>query len=390
MFKKVQAMRTISEKASSLVGSPFDSRTAFRREALSEPAFLRMIAIERKRTERSKEAFLLMLMENGGSQELKAAEQILGRILETLLPTSRETDVIGWYKDGEVAGVMFTGLASDDRNALLDTILKRVSSLLCDKLAFEDTDQIRISFHFYPDDWDHTKPGCPINSILYPDLFMRSNKEKALLMLKRAIDIVGSAAALIVCLPLLYAIAIAIKLTSEGPVLFRQRRIGQYGERFTLLKFRSMQKGNDNSVHKEFVMKLIKSDESLDPGSANGENVFKIVNDSRITTVGRCLRKFSLDELPQFYNVLVGEMSLVGPRPPLLYELKAYQPWHRRRILDFKPGITGLWQVSARSTVAFDEMVRLDLQYASSWSPWLDIKILLRTPIVVIKGAGAH
>jgi len=281
-------------------------------------------------------------------------------------------------------------LASDDRNGVLDTILRRVSSLLCDKLPFEDTDQIRISFHFYPDDWDHTKPGCPINSILYPDLFMRDNKQKALLLLKRAIDVVGSASALIVCLPLLYVIGIAIKLTSEGPVLFRQRRVGQYGERFTLLKFRSMQKGNDNSVHKEFVMKLIKSDESLNPGATDGENVFKIVNDSRITAVGKCLRKFSLDELPQFYNVLIGEMSLVGPRPPLLYELKAYQPWHRRRILDFKPGITGLWQVSARSSVAFDEMVRLDLQYASSWSPWLDIKILLRTPMVVIKGAGAH
>jgi lipopolysaccharide/colanic/teichoic acid biosynthesis glycosyltransferase len=383
-------MRTISEKASSLVGSPFDSRTAFRREALGEQAFLKMIAIERKRTERSKEPFLLMLMENGGPQGYKAAERILDRILATLLPTSRETDVLGWYKDGEVAGVMFTGLTGDDRSAILETILRRVSSLLCDKLPFEDTEQIRISFHFYPDDWDHTKPGCPINSVLYPDLFMRSNKQKALLLLKRAIDIVGSAAALIVCLPLLYAIAIAIKLTSEGPVLFRQKRIGQYGERFTLLKFRSMRKGNDNSVHKEFVMKLIKSGESLDSGSANGEGVFKIVNDSRITTVGRCLRKFSLDELPQFYNVLVGQMSLVGPRPPLLYELKAYQPWHRRRILDFKPGITGLWQVSARSTVAFDEMVRLDLQYASSWSPWLDIKILFRTPIVVIKGAGAH
>jgi len=383
-------MRTLNGKVAGFVGSPFDSRTAFKREALSEQAFLRMIAVERKRTERSKESFLLMLMENGGSQGSQTVERILDGIISALLPTSRETDVIGWYKDGAIAGVMFTGLASDDRNGVLDTILRRVSSLLCDKLPFEDTDQIRISFHFYPDDWDHTKPGCPINSILYPDLFMRDNKQKALLLLKRAIDVVGSASALIVCLPLLYVIGIAIKLTSEGPVLFRQRRVGQYGERFTLLKFRSMQKGNDNSVHKEFVMKLIKSDESLNPGATDGENVFKIVNDSRITAVGKCLRKFSLDELPQFYNVLIGEMSLVGPRPPLLYELKAYQPWHRRRILDFKPGITGLWQVSARSSVAFDEMVRLDLQYASSWSPWLDIKILLRTPMVVIKGAGAH
>jgi len=135
---------------------------------------------------------------------------------------------------------------------------------------------------------------------------------------------------------------------------------------------------------------MIKSDDGLFSAENQGEVVFKIVNDSRITGLGRFLRKFSLDELPQFYNVLRGDMSLVGPRPPLLYELKAYEPWHRRRILDFKPGITGLWQVSARSSVAFDEMVRLDLQYANSWSPWLDLKILWRTPYVVVKGAGAH
>jgi lipopolysaccharide/colanic/teichoic acid biosynthesis glycosyltransferase len=118
--------------------------------------------------------------------------------------------------------------------------------------------------------------------------------------------------------------------------------------------------------------------------------VFKITNDKRITRVGKVLRRTSLDELPQFLNVLRGDMSLVGPRPPIPYELAAYQTWHRRRLLGVKPGITGLWQVLSRSSVQFDEMVRLDLRYASTWTPWLDVKILMRTPFAVIKGSGAY
>jgi lipopolysaccharide/colanic/teichoic acid biosynthesis glycosyltransferase len=118
--------------------------------------------------------------------------------------------------------------------------------------------------------------------------------------------------------------------------------------------------------------------------------VYKITNDKRITPIGKFLRRTSLDELPQFLNVLWGDMSLVGPRPPIPYELAAYQTWHRRRLLDVKPGITGLWQVTGRSTVKFDEMVRLDLRYATSWTPWLDLRILLQTPLAVIKGSGAY
>jgi lipopolysaccharide/colanic/teichoic acid biosynthesis glycosyltransferase len=190
-------------------------------------------------------------------------------------------------------------------------------------------------------------------------------------------------------MPLLYAIGIAIKLTSNGPVLFRQRRVGQFGERFTMLKFRSMYSNNDRDVHKAYVTKLIASETKHPVPSGGGEVVYKITNDSRITRVGKFLRRTSLDELPQFLNVLLGDMSLVGPRPAVRYELAAYQTWHRRRVLEFKPGITGLWQVAGRSRVKFDEMVRMDLRYARQWSPWLDIKILLRTPLAVIRGTGA-
>jgi lipopolysaccharide/colanic/teichoic acid biosynthesis glycosyltransferase len=208
-------------------------------------------------------------------------------------------------------------------------------------------------------------------------------------MIKRAMDIVGSALMLAICAPIFLTIALAVKFSSKGPILFRQQRVGQYGQHFTFLKFRSMQVNNDHSVHKEFITKFIASEACKQPSNGNGDGVFKLTNDKRVTRVGKFLRRTSLDELPQFLNVLRGEMSLVGPRPPIPYELAAYQTWHRRRVLEVKPGITGLWQVTGRSRVNFDEMVRLDLRYATSWSPTLDFTILIRTPLAVIKGEGA-
>ena len=147
---------------------------------------------------------------------------------------------------------------------------------------------------------------------------------------------------------------------------------------------------NDHSVHREFVTKLIAEDAVAETQSGSRQNVYKLTNDKRVTPIGRFLRRTSLDELPQLINVLKGDMSLVGPRPPIPYELAAYQVWHRRRVLEVKPGITGLWQVTGRSRVKFDEMVRLDLRYATTWTPWLDLMILLRTPVAVIKGSGAY
>ena len=157
-----------------------------------------------------------------------------------------------------------------------------------------------------------------------------------------------------------------------------------------MLKFRSMVANSDASVHRDYVKKLIAGSDEVKSCTKSGEKLFKLTNDQRVTGMGRILRRTSLDELPQLYNVLRGEMSLVGPRPPLPYEMEVYKTWHRRRVLEAKPGMTGLWQVKGRSRVTFDEMVRLDLQYASSWTPWMDIQILLRTPLAVIKGSGAH
>ena len=368
----------------------FESVSAGERELLSEVAFRRMIAIERKRTERSNKPFLLMLLEAGHNQGLDKNGRVLNSVVRALMPCTRETDVIGWHKERTAVGVIYTGLVAQDKNSSLSIILNRVKATLRSKLTSEQFSQVTISLHFFPDDWDHDNSGSPTNHALYSDLMSPDSSKQFVLAIKRAIDVAGSTLMLILCAPLFLLIALAIKASSQGPVLFRQQRVGQYGQCFTFLKFRSMLVDNDHSIHKEFVTKFIANQAEHQPSNGNAENIYKLAKDKRITRVGRFLRRTSLDELPQFLNVLKGEMSLVGPRPPIPYELAAYQTWHRRRVLEVKPGITGLWQVTGRSCVKFDEMVRLDLRYATSWSPQLDLRILMRTPLAVIKGTGAY
>ena len=377
------------ERVENLADSIFDSTSAVERGALNEDSFKRVIAVERKRTERSKAPFVLMLLEVANHQNLERTKRALDCIVAALLAACRDTDLVGWYKENCVVGVMFTGLVIGDRNSILGAILNRVSNTLRNELTFEQFSQISISFHLFPDDWENDKPGRPSNSALYPDLTNHNGGRKSLLVVKRAIDLLGSAAITTLCLPLFAAIAIAVRVSSKGPILFRQERIGQFGQTFTFLKFRSMVADNDHSVHQEYVTKLIAQDAEAELQPSGKNAIYKLTNDKRVTTIGKFLRRTSLDELPQLINVLKGDMSLVGPRPPIPYELAAYQTWHRRRVLEVKPGITGLWQVTGRSRVKFDEMVRLDLRYATSWSPWLDVKILIRTPLAVIRGSGA-
>ena len=207
--------------------------------------------------------------------------------------------------------------------------------------------------------------------------FSTAPKDELLLFFRRAIDIVIAVVALIVLSPLLLGIAAAIKITSPGgPVIFRQLRAGLHGRRFYMLKFRSMVPGADD-------MK-----ESLAPYNEMEGPAFKMSNDPRVTAIGRVLRRTSLDELPQFWNVLRGEMSFVGPRPVPVEETMKYEPWQRRR-LSMKPGITCLWQISGRNEVQFEDWMRLDLEYIDNWSLWLDLKIALRTIPAVLMGKGA-
>lgn len=358
------------------------------REVLKEEAFKHSIAIERKRTERSHNPFLLTLFEVSDHQGSEYTGQVLDKMVSSLLKSTRETDVIGWYTSRATVGVMFTDIVASDKNSILSAILSKVSTKLRDELTRDQFARVSMSFHFFPDHWDHCHGGPQSNDALYSDLFGFDKGRRSLLGIKRAVDIAGSGVMLTLSAPLFLVIAVVIKATSRGPVFFRQQRVGQYGQQFTFLKFRSMQVNNDPGVHKAFVTEFITNQTQSEV--SNGEPIYKLANDKRVTRVGRFLRKTSLDELPQFLNVLRGEMSLVGPRPPIPYELAAYQTWHRRRVLEAKPGITGLWQVTGRSRVKFDEMVRLDLRYATSWSLWLDAKILMRTPMAVINGTGAH
>jgi lipopolysaccharide/colanic/teichoic acid biosynthesis glycosyltransferase len=360
------------------------------RGVLNEEAFHRMISLERKRTERSRKPFLLMLLDMGNGLRSEKNEKTLDKILSALSLSTRETDVTGWYKKNSVVGVMFTEFGAEDRNSILSTVMTRVSETLRNNLSSQQFGLISISFHLFPEEWNHDIPQRPSNPTLYPDLASRDNAKKVFCVIKRIMDIVGSVLALFLFAPILLTIAIAVKLTSEGPVFFRQKRVGQYGEQFVFLKFRSMHVNNDASVHKAFVEQLIAGKAQSQPGNGNGDGVYKLTKDSRITPIGGFLRRTSLDEVPQFINVLKGEMSLVGPRPAIAYEVEAYDIWHRRRVLEAKPGITGLWQVNGRSRIKFDDMVRLDLRYAKTWSPWMDLKILLRTPVAVVFGDGAY
>jgi lipopolysaccharide/colanic/teichoic acid biosynthesis glycosyltransferase len=218
---------------------------------------------------------------------------------------------------------------------------------------------------------------------------------------KRVLDLILTIPALIILAPVIFLIAILIKLDSPGPAVFRQRRMGarcrlrnekSFWEpvEFTCYKFRTMICNADPSLHKEYMKAYIKNDtNTMELETGKETSTLKLVNDFRITRLGKILRKTSIDELPQLWNVLRGEMSLVGPRPAILYELEEYEPWHFKR-LHATPGLSGLWQVTARSSVEFDEMVNLDIEYINHQSLWLDIKIVLKTPFVVLSGKGAH
>jgi len=359
------------------------------RGILNADAFRRMITLERKRSERSRKPFMLLLLDMGDRLPSEKNGKTLGKILTALSGSTRDTDVTGWYANNCVVGVMFTEIATGDSNSAPSTIIARVTETLRKNLTLEQFNRASLSFHVFPEDWDKNAQG-PSNPTLYPDLSQREDARKTFRLVKRMMDVLGSLLALVLFSPIFVCAALAVKVTSKGPIFFRQCRIGQHGNSFVFLKFRSMYVNNDASVHKEYVQRLIAGKADKHPSDGNGQGVYKLTKDSRITRVGAFLRKTSLDELPQFINVLKGEMSLVGPRPPVPYEVEAYDIWHRRRLLEAKPGITGLWQVSGRSRVTFDDMVRLDLHYARTWSPWTDIKILLRTPGAIMLGEGAH
>jgi lipopolysaccharide/colanic/teichoic acid biosynthesis glycosyltransferase/GGDEF domain-containing protein len=351
-------------------------------------------------------------------------------VAEILKNSTREYDIKGWYQEGEagiltpntdesgaraLARKLITGLA--DRFGFGANIgerdlgrLIRISSLPTHNsclAAGGDEDEAKPAPPFAPH-YRLSFPSADSRTLHYAsvkgrgtdvavmtwpiaiELLTQEQAQKLQLKLKRAMDVLGSLLGIVLFGPLMFLIALVIKISSPGPVLFRQKRLGLLGKPFTFLKFRSMKINSDHSIHREYVTKLINGENGVINNGTTEQPVYKINNDPRVTWIGRLLRKSSLDELPQFFNVLKGDMSLVGPRPPIRYEYDSYQRWHCRRVLEVKPGITGLWQVSGRSRTTFNEMVRLDLTYARTWNLWLDVRILAKTLWTVVSTKGGY
>ena len=349
------------------------------RLVLDEAMFRGVLIREQKRADRFDQPFVVLLV---GLQDLALADaNVADQAARTVVAATGETDVIGWVTRGRVLGVVLTEIGESEEG-----VAREIEARIRRELAVHGTG-ISVRLHFNVRSRrtavEGLWPADPLLFKLSADGDHRSLRDG----LKRALDILGSAALLLLLAPVFLAIAVLVKLKSPGPVFFRQVRVGQKAQPFTMLKFRSMHVNADSKVHEQYVTQFIKSAGSSSGAGANV--VFKLTSDPRITPIGHILRKTSLDELPQLWNVLRGDMSLVGPRPPLFYETEQYQPWHWRRVLDAKPGVTGLWQVAGRSRTTFDGMVRLDLRYVKTRSLWNDIKILLATPAAVITGKGA-
>ena len=346
------------------------------RGILSRHQFVKQIRLEKRRTDRFKVPLSVLLFQVHPDHRSRPGQ--FGALVDLLRNSKRETDLIGYLDDG-VVGVLLihtgeTGLqsfASKLATAAHDLTYTSTSGTYPDQV-FERiiaTDAVEPDTLPYFIDYD-TEHGA------------------IQLFLKRSMDIIGALVLLLLAAPIMLAAAIAIKVTSPGPVIFTQMRLGRKGVPFRFHKFRSMTTGADEHVHRAYVTRLIegKHDE-INQGDSE-KPIYKLQGDSRVTRVGFFLRKTSIDELPQLFNVLKGDLSLVGPRPPIPYEAELYQSWHLRRILEGRPGITGLWQVEGRNRVSFDEMVRMDLRYTRTWTLWLDLKILVKTVGAVLRFDG--
>ena len=351
-------------------------RAVHSRHVLDAELFCDALIRERKRADRFEEAFAIVLIT---LDRRRMRPTTVPQFAEAMWQSQPGADVIGWIEQDSVLGLI-RSLPGNDRSTSAAVLAAAFLTEVARCLPEEQAACCSIRFDIYSPGGNEVAP-VPV------DRNFQKRPDAVRLAAKRALDIAGSAAFLVAFSPVFLCVAAAVKLTSKGPVFFRQQRIGEAGEPFTMFKFRTMQVDCDPRIHQQYVESFIQSNQ---PATSGTDAVFKLVNDPRVTPVGNFLRRSSLDELPQFWNVLRGDMSLVGPRPPLAYEVARYKPWHRRRVLEAKPGITGLWQVTGRSRTTFDDMVRLDLRYARDHSVWTDLNILLATPRAVLTGKGAR
>jgi lipopolysaccharide/colanic/teichoic acid biosynthesis glycosyltransferase len=376
---------------------------------LKKSEFTNLINYERERSERTNCPFSLIHIDLS-KINVRENGQSFNNIIKTIALSIRTIDRTGWIENNtigiflpdtqligaKVAAVKFKNKlvkSFGEDFLLLDFVVSTYpESFECkeNKIPSKETkSQSSSSPEIYTMEYASNPlmaDVITVDSAYILNLSVIGLRDDWQLIMKRLIDIVGAIFGLIIFSPIMLIIAAAINLTSKGPLLFQQERMGYEGKKFPFLKFRSMHTDNDESLHREYVEKLIQGNHNEINMGSEDNPCYKMTNDPRITPLGKILRKSSMDELPQFLNVLMGQMSLVGPRPPIPYELDNYQSWHRKRVLNVKPGITGLWQINGRSLTTFDEMVRMDLHYANNWDLWLDFKILLRTFKVVFTG----
>lgn len=375
--------------------------------------FHNMIMRERARVDRNQHPFSLVLFNVGDPKANSARVEYLAHVLANRV---RLTDEVGWF-DNQHIGTLLpdTSMAGAQRLAddIYQAIANKTSPPECSVYTYPakwlsngNGHSAQLHFSDFSPEWKTTTSRDFSAPVKQPDggnrIFGTQQPSTnttltcgtlaqaiepfflhPLPVWKRAMDVVGALFGLVVLSPILLLATLIIKTLSPGPVFFKQPRVGRSGKVFTMLKFRTMKHGTDNSAHQQHMSRLIN-------GEGSGRPMSKLDNNGQIAVFGTILRKTSIDELPQLINVLRGEMSLVGPRPPIPYEVEEYSQWHYARF-NAVPGMTGLWQVSGKNRLSFLEMVRLDTQYLRKLSLWSDIMILLKTPLAIfsdIKGSS--
>lgn len=344
---------------------------------LAKHNFIKQVQLEKRRTDRSKAPLSMIVFQTAGVG-LRGIGNVK-ELADLLQRSKRETDILGYLGENRL------GLLLPDTNCTgVETLIRNLRGR-AGELDFA------TSSGTYPDQLFDSLTSAQQTATDSLPLLIDDNTTtvSGAAFFKRAVDLVGSTLLIVLLSPLMLLTAVAITATSPGPVIFRQIRLGKRGTPFVFFKFRSMVANSDDQIHRAYVANLIEGKlDDLNQGDASNPH-FKLKTDPRVTRIGNFLRATSIDELPQLFNVLKGDMSLVGPRPPLQYEAEKYQSWHLRRVLEIRPGITGLWQVEGRSRTSFDDMVRLDLRYIRNCSPWLDLRILVKTVLVVLRRDGA-
>lgn len=360
-----------------------------RRDLLDEAGFNAHIRKERLRADRRSGVFSVALFSVPALHGRDVERGLVERLVEAAYDHCRESDfkALIQHLGRAGVGVLLPDCTRDQSERVVQEMRAAYRQALRKRHAFSE---LQVEVWQYPsstplfttDDEDAGAVGSGASEELDAQRLLRRALPPAMPWWKRALDVLGAGTVLLLVSPVMAAAAVAIRMTSHGPVFFRQTRAGHLGRPFELLKFRTMHTNVDTRRHREQMRSLIRNGRSIVPGEREDAMVKLEDRNQIIPVVGRFLRASCIDELPQLINTLRGEMSLVGPRPPIPYEAAEYAAWHHERF-DAVPGMTGLWQVSGKNRLSFQEMVRLDIRYGRRRNPWLDLRILASTPLVV-------